>query len=77
MFGAYSCGHGEELAERVGAPLMAGVALDADAALRAAAARAIPDLARMCCSDACIDLVDLLEKVTGTIIMHHNITVVI
>ncbi|XP_072932345.1 tuberin [Epargyreus clarus] len=57
------CGHGEELAERVGAPLMAGVALDADAALRAAAARAIPDLARMCCSDACIDLVDLLEKI--------------
>ncbi|XP_050345802.1 tuberin isoform X6 [Nymphalis io] len=57
------CGHGEELAERVGGPVAAACAQDAEPALRAAAARALPDLARMCTSDVCIDLIDQLEKI--------------
>ncbi|XP_046959991.1 tuberin isoform X8 [Vanessa cardui] len=57
------CGHGEELAERVGGPVAAACAQDAEPALRAAAARALPDLARMCSSDVCVDLVDQLEKI--------------
>ncbi|XP_068632224.1 tuberin isoform X2 [Battus philenor] len=59
----HRCGHGEELAERVGAVVAGACALDAEAALRAAAARALPDLARMCAPDACTDLIDLLEKI--------------
>ncbi|XP_013168999.1 PREDICTED: tuberin [Papilio xuthus] len=59
----HRCGHGEELAERVGTALAAACALDAEAALRAAAARALPELARMCAPDACTDLIDLLEKI--------------
>ncbi|CAH2106854.1 unnamed protein product [Euphydryas editha] len=59
----HRCGHGEELAERVGGALAGACAQDADVALRAAAARALPDLARMCSSDVCIDLIDQLEKI--------------
>lgn len=55
--------HAEELAERVGGAVAGAAALDADAALRAAAARALPALARLCSADACIDLIDQLEKV--------------
>lgn len=50
--------------ERVGGALAAACALDADTALRAAAARALPDLARLCSSDVCVDLIDQLEKVS-------------
>ncbi|CAH0719708.1 unnamed protein product, partial [Brenthis ino] len=55
--------HGDELAERVGGAVAAAAALDADAALRAAAARALPPLAKLCSADACIDLIDHLEKI--------------
>ncbi|CAG5031361.1 unnamed protein product [Parnassius apollo] len=57
------CAHGEELAERVGGAIASACALDAEATLRAAAARALPELARLCSPDACTDFIDLLEKI--------------
>ncbi|CAG4992292.1 unnamed protein product [Colias eurytheme] len=54
---------GDEALERVGAALAAACAGDAECALRAAAARALPVLARACSADAAIDLVDQLEKI--------------
>lgn len=58
------CTHGEELSERVGGSIAATCALDADVSIRAAIAKAIPELARLCSPDACIDLIDQLEKVS-------------
>lgn len=55
--------YGEELVERVGAPVLGACALDAEPALRAAAARALVDMARVCSADATTDLIDLLEKI--------------
>lgn len=55
--------HAEELADRLATALAAAAAHDAECALRAAAARALPALARLCSPDACTDLIDLLEKV--------------
>lgn len=53
---------------------VAGVcALDADVAVRAAAARALPELAKMCCSDACVDLIDQLEKVTPRLLRFSSL----
>ncbi|CAK1546878.1 unnamed protein product [Leptosia nina] len=57
------CGGGEEVVERVGAAVAGACATDAECAVRAAAARALPELAAMCSPDACIDLVDQLEKI--------------
>ncbi|CAF4953558.1 unnamed protein product [Pieris macdunnoughi] len=57
------CSAREEIAERVGCALAGLCAGDAECALRAAAARALPDLAALCSPDACIDLVDQLEKI--------------
>ncbi|XP_034830671.1 tuberin isoform X1 [Maniola hyperantus] len=59
----HRCTHGEELSERVGGAVAGACALDADVSIRAAAARALPDLAKMCSSDACVDLIDQLEKI--------------
>ncbi|XP_041978118.1 tuberin isoform X2 [Aricia agestis] len=56
-------GHGSELAERVGGALAAACATAPEAALRAAAARALPQLARLATTDACIDLIDHLERI--------------
>ncbi|XP_047024247.1 tuberin isoform X12 [Helicoverpa zea] len=55
--------YGEELTELVGLPVLGACALDADVALRAAAARALAELAQASASDACTDLIDLLEKI--------------
>ncbi|KAJ8727807.1 hypothetical protein PYW08_016192 [Mythimna loreyi] len=55
--------YGEELIELVGIPVLSACALDAECALRAAAARALTELARASASDACTDLIDLLEKI--------------
>ncbi|XP_049869315.1 tuberin isoform X2 [Pectinophora gossypiella] len=59
----YKLTYGEELVERVGAPVVASCALDAEPAVRAAAARAAAELARAVSSDVCADLVDLLQKI--------------
>ncbi|XP_075973057.1 tuberin-like isoform X2 [Anticarsia gemmatalis] len=53
----------EELLELLAVPVLGAVALDADAALRAAAARELTALARGAAADACTDLIDLLEKI--------------
>lgn len=55
--------YGEELIELVAIPVLSSCALDAEVSLRAAAARALTELAKGCTSDACTDLIDLLEKV--------------
>lgn len=55
--------YGEELVERVGVPVLGACALDAEPAVRAAAARALTELARATSSDATTDLIDLLEKI--------------
>lgn len=54
--------YGSELVERVGVPVLGACAADADCLVRAAAARALADLARVTQAD-CTDLIDLLEKV--------------
>lgn len=69
--------YGSELLELVGVPVLTACALDADAALRAAAARACADLAQDITADAATDLIDLLEKVhknydSFTFILTHN-----
>ncbi|XP_050670637.1 tuberin [Leptidea sinapis] len=54
---------GEELVERVGAAALTACAADAEAPLRAAAARAAPDLLRACGATLAVDLIDQLEKI--------------
>lgn len=55
--------YGEELVELVGVPVLGACAMDADVAVRGAAARALVTLACASTSDACTDLIDLLEKI--------------
>ncbi|XP_053607543.1 tuberin isoform X2 [Plodia interpunctella] len=55
--------YGEELVELVAVPVLAACAADAAAGLRAAAARALAELARLCVADPATDLIDLLEKI--------------
>lgn len=63
MFARRRYVYGSELLELVGVPVLTACALDADAALRAAAARACAELAQGGTVDAHTDLIDLLEKV--------------
>ncbi|XP_037872619.1 tuberin isoform X4 [Bombyx mori] len=59
----YGYVYGEELVELVGVPVLSGCALDADVAMRAAAAKNLALLARNGTSESCTDLIDLLEKI--------------
>ncbi|KAI5634859.1 tuberin domain-containing protein [Phthorimaea operculella] len=55
--------YGEELVERVGLPVASACALDAEPSVRAAAASALTELAKICTSDVTADLLELLEKI--------------